>query len=75
MCIYIHMCTHKHTYTHIYYSLSNLGVDIKMDTYLVVTVRSKLLWNLSEQFFFTISKERKNPDSFLGSSTLYLRVA
>ena len=46
----------------------------KWDTYLRVTVRSKLLWNTSEEFFFTICKERENPDSFLGSSTLYFMV-
>lgn len=41
----------------------------------MVTVRSKLFWNISEEFFFAISNERENPDAFLGNSTLYLRVA
>jgi hypothetical protein len=45
----------------------------KYNTYLRVTVRSKLVWNISEELF-TISKERENPDAFLGSGTLYLRM-
>lgn len=38
-------------------------------------MRLNFVWNTSEELLSSISTERENPDAFLGSGTLYLRVA
>lgn len=47
----------------------------KCSPYTRVTVRLNFVWNTSEELLSSISTERENPDAFLGSGTLYLRVA
>lgn len=58
----------------IYNSLNQEWIS-KCYPYTRVTVRLNFIWNTSEELLSFISTERENPDAFLGSGTLYLRVA